>query len=107
MTVHSGYSNKLFSLEDAQSCVGKGWAGLVERGWQALDAENATLMQVKEKFGELRMYAGGCSGITLDLLEDLCRESIKICEECGAPGKLRSGGWIRTLCDEHAEDHKG
>jgi hypothetical protein len=25
------------------------------------------------------------------------------CEDCGIPGKVRGGGWIRTLCDTCAE----
>jgi hypothetical protein len=25
------------------------------------------------------------------------------CEVCGNVGRQRGGGWIRTLCDEHAE----
>jgi hypothetical protein len=28
------------------------------------------------------------------------------CETCGAPGKRRSGGWIRTLCDKHEEERQ-
>ena len=28
------------------------------------------------------------------------------CETCGAPGKRRGGGWIRTLCDHHEELHQ-
>jgi hypothetical protein len=32
--------------------------------------------------------------------------SYTICEECGAPGKLRGGGWMRTLCDKHEEERQ-
>ena len=28
------------------------------------------------------------------------------CEECGHPGKMRNGGWIRTLCDEHEAERQ-
>jgi len=28
------------------------------------------------------------------------------CEECGAPGTQRNGGWIRTLCDLHENEHQ-
>jgi hypothetical protein len=28
--------------------------------------------------------------------------SYRICEECGDRGKMRGGGWVRTLCDKHA-----
>lgn len=27
-------------------------------------------------------------------------ESFTVCEDCGAPGSRKSGGWIRTLCDQ-------
>jgi len=27
-------------------------------------------------------------------------DSYTICENCGKPGRVREGGWIRTLCDE-------
>jgi hypothetical protein len=26
------------------------------------------------------------------------------CEECGAPGKRRGGGWVYTACDEHTHE---
>jgi len=29
------------------------------------------------------------------------------CEQCGAPGEERGGGWIVTLCDTHAGERKG
>lgn len=59
--------------------------------------------QVKEKFGTLRFYYYGgddyCRGV--ESMADAM--SCVTCETCGKPGKIRRGGWIRTLCDEHAE----
>lgn len=56
--------------------------------------------QTKEKFGGLRFYMNGqdefISG-AIALAEDM---SFHICDTCGNPGQRRSGGWIRTLCDE-------
>jgi hypothetical protein len=60
--------------------------------------------QVKEKFGGLRFYyAGGDDYIrgVVDMAEEM---SYCTCEICGAPGKLRRGGWYRTLCDQHAKE---
>jgi hypothetical protein len=55
--------------------------------------------QIKEKFGTLTVYSAGgdeyCRG-AIDMAEGL---SSRICEDCGNPGKIRPGGWIRTLCD--------
>jgi hypothetical protein len=60
--------------------------------------------QIKEKFGELRFYYYGgddyCSGVE-SMAESM---SAVTCEVCGSSGKLRNGGWIRTLCDEHAKE---
>lgn len=64
-------------------------------------------MQVKEKFGGLRFYMQGDMG---EELNERCSELInaaelkasKTCEECGTYGQRRGGGWIRVLCDAHA-----
>ena len=60
--------------------------------------------QIKEKFGTLRFYyLGGddyCRGIE-SMAESM---SAVTCEVCGSPGKLRKGGWVQTLCDEHAKE---
>ena len=39
-----------------------------------------------------------------ELVKDAEKKSAETCEDCGAPGKLRKGGWLQTLCDEHAKD---
>ncbi|WP_116654006.1 hypothetical protein [Pelagibacterium sediminicola] len=70
-----------------------------DREWQTTD--------IKEKFGGLRIYWAGdypyAEDVFLDAAELL---SEHICEECGAPGESRAGGWIRTLCDQHAEQKR-
>jgi len=60
-----------------------------------------TIVQIKEKFGGLRLYT---NRITHD--QDLAvgfaeAMSNRVCEVCGRPGKHRQGGWVKTLCDEH------
>ena len=59
--------------------------------------------QVKEKFGTLRFYYYGGDD-QVDGIERMAESmSAVMCETCGAPGKTRNGGWIQTLCDEHAD----
>jgi len=61
--------------------------------------------QVKEKFGTLRFYYdGGDVGDGYFRGVEAMAEAMSsvTCEECGAPGQLRGGGWIRCLCDTHA-----
>jgi len=60
-------------------------------------------MQVKEKFGTLRFYYNGGDDFIHGLETMADAMSAVTCEECGNPGVLRRGGWIRTLCDNHAE----
>lgn len=62
--------------------------------------------QIKEKFGTLRFYYQGGDDFVHGaawLAESL---SGIICEECGAPGERRSGGWVRTLCDKHEAERQ-
>ena len=72
---------------------------LLSLGW------NKRIAQVKEKFGGLRFYVetddipeGGW-----DVIDKYEKKSRSICEKCGGEGVLRSGKWLRTLCDEHSE----
>ena len=60
-------------------------------------------IQVKEKFGTLRFYSYGGDDYTRGVEHMAESMSARTCEECGAPGKSRRGGWIQTLCDEHAK----
>lgn len=60
--------------------------------------------QVKSKFGTLRWYFRGST--PQGMLETIAAAewlSGAVCEVCGAPGTTRPGGWIRTLCDAHAD----
>ncbi len=58
------------------------------------------ILQVKEKFGGLRFYVQGSNDFFDGMICMAEQASYTICEQCGKPGKPRSGGWILTLCDE-------
>lgn len=90
---------ELFGLE-----IGPGWRSLVEPLIARCQAEGVTILQIKEKFGGLRFYVSDGSEALIRALDVAEAKSCTICEECGAPGERRGGGWIRTLCDFHAED---
>jgi len=62
-----------------------------------------TLDQVKEKFGTLRFYYTGGDDVIDGMVRMAESMSGVTCEECGSPGKRRGGGWVTTLCTEHAE----
>ena len=61
-------------------------------------------IQVKEKFGGLRFYYSGGDDHINGIVSMACAMSTQICEVCGNKGSVRGGGWISTLCDQHAEE---
>jgi len=63
-------------------------------------------VQIKEKFGTLRFYTNGGDEQIYGMIRMAESMSAVTCEECGAPGKHRSGGWIRTLCDTHETERQ-
>lgn len=95
--------------------VGKGWLPLIDAlcGWLQFNtdknshidhyATQVKAVQIKEKFGGLRFYVDDASDVQYAAISFAEHMSYHICEECGAPGKTRDKGWIRTLCDEHAK----
>ena len=89
---------------------GDGWAELLYGLSQALTthAQEAGLdivaTQVKEKWGELVVYADGTDDEADRLIEAAREASTSICEECGAPGRLYRRGWQQVRCPAHAPD---
>jgi hypothetical protein len=91
---------------------GDGWFNIVWRLCEDLEpfvmeAEKATgrpfeVLQVKQKFGGLRVYVSHRTDEILQRIETAQLESLRTCEVCGKPGKRREGGCIRTVCDGHA-----
>jgi hypothetical protein len=100
-------------VERAYMGTGPGWYNLIytltnyiDRRLENLNKDGGNrkvvIAQIKEKFGGLRYYADGDLDEAMDGAIDFAESlSYTICEECGEPGKLRSGGWMRTLCDKH------
>lgn len=69
------------------------------------------VLQIKEKFAELRVYYSfkqGNNPADQELRDDIDKiietyenKSNKVCENCGAEGKLRKAGYrMKTLCDQ-------
>jgi hypothetical protein len=100
--------------------VGDGWVGLLDEMMTELEKEGIEFEPdyIKEKFGQLRVSLNWTSESLHETKNEALVDrgyyivgkyedkSLCICEMCGKPGMLRSGGWIRTLCNIHAEDRK-
>lgn len=94
---NGGYDREL-----ALQSVKSGWASLIHKIFDKKEELNTTarIVQVKEKWGGLRIYSD-YDEVFEPFIHEVERESFKICEQCGAPGDLRSGGWYKTLCEVH------
>lgn len=104
-----------YTLAQGLEAVGPGWHGLVQEAFVKLPPGHI-IVQVKEKFGGLRIYfeipqkpyqhGEGASEYEA-LLNDLEMRSLKTCEECGKPGKPGGSGWIKTYCEECRKESRG
>lgn len=89
-----------------------GWDDLVGRTVDAMREIDPDVKfdQIKEKFGELRIYYTSSSPLEplLAALTDAAGKiSVTICERCGQPGELAADNyWWRTLCAEHRRERQ-
>ncbi|MCK9597110.1 hypothetical protein M0R19_08055 [Candidatus Pacearchaeota archaeon] len=85
---------------------GDGWISIIEEAIEKLEKADPEIVieQVKEKFGELRIYIESVNEETREIIRSIINEAEikanKTCECCGKPGKLRQSGWWKTLCDD-------
>lgn len=85
---------------------GDGWFDILDELFLELSKyEGIELMQVKEKFGGLRVYINGGSDEVYNLIDKAEEKSFKICEMCGKPGKNQEiNYWIYTVCEDHKQE---
>lgn len=115
---------KMFAQPYGGFAVGPGWWPILESlcnqihhhvEWKQEQKEkygrgegcdDVIVRQIKEKFGGLRFYYDGGDAVVDGMVRMAESWAGHSCEECGKPGKSRSGGWIRTLCDEHEAERQ-
>jgi hypothetical protein len=94
-----------YSLEFALESVGPGWANLVKEVFSSKErfGNPVKIIQVKEKFGGLRIYTDYVHNELDEVIREVEDKSYRTCETCGSPGAPRKAGWIYTACNEHAD----
>lgn len=67
-----------------------------------MDDENyPSVLQVKEKFGGLRLYASNTTEEMENEIGKAEKESCVTCESCGKEGEIKSvRGWYKCLCEK-------
>lgn len=108
---HAGHAGR----ECAAAGLEPGWAGLVDRLYDVIEpararGEDVAVTQVKQKWGELRVYLAGADAPAVSpLIDQLRAASRRTCEGCGeaAPDGprdvllgLASLPRVRTYCDD-------
>ena len=64
------------------------------------------IMQIKEKYGELRWYShGGTERIRREIIPRYEKLSRRTCIKCGQPATLVSTGWISPWCSTCANKY--
>lgn len=93
---------ELFGIE-----CGKGWNKLIIPILDYIDLYNSghddkiEILQIKEKFGGLRIYTSFSTPELDQLIDDAEEQSFKTCEYCGSTENIsQTTGWIKTLCSK-------
>ena len=81
---------------------GPGWNKLVDPIIELCKSSGVHIIQIKEKFGGLRIYVDDPTPAVEVEIREAENQSYKTCEVCGEPGQLYGGSWLKTLCKEHA-----
>ena len=106
------FKNRYASLTETCMC----WGFECEDGWFDLiynlcvniqnyiiesKFENIEVLQVKEKYGNLRFYISSGDEYIFNLINQAENESKTICEICGKKGKIiEKNGWYKCRCEE-------
>jgi hypothetical protein len=93
----------------------KGWWPLIDECIEELEKQvkkeklDTEIVQIKEKFGSLRIYLSSESNAISDIVERYEIYSEHVCEVCGAFWTAKNRechGWLKTLCQKCADDVK-
>lgn len=87
-------------------CTGNGWYWLIDNLCNCIqnyiDANKkpqVEIVQLKEKFGELRFYTNGTDKLIDGMIWLAESMSYQICEICGSTTNItHTKGWIKTMC---------
>ena len=123
---------KMFSEPYGGFCIGEGWWPIIEALCKQIQShtdwtnsrhallkkdnqynlkipkkvKQVTIHQIKEKFGGLRFYYQGGDDQIYGMVRMAESWAARTCEECGNPGQIRSGGWMKNLCDKHEKERQ-
>lgn len=84
-----------------------GWIPFVKEAVEKITAlgkaedEEFQILQVKEKFGGLRIYTSFDTPEIEKIISEAEERARSTCERCGKGGSLKAKGWwLKTCCDD-------
>lgn len=108
-TLYGNYP-ELFPDQITGLQCGSGWFHLIDGLCWAICAHSKmhqlpfpVVEEIKEKYGELRVYVRESSAAQEAMITLVERLSERVCEVCGAPGCVYedNSGWLYTRCEQH------
>jgi hypothetical protein len=110
------FAQKDLSMQETLMCwgieCGDGWYDLLDRVCKQIQneikwnkAQKVEFVQVKEKYGGLRIYMNGGDDRIDGMIQMAESFSYMICDVCGERGKPNKVGWISTRCEKHEGHH--
>lgn len=102
-------NGRQLTFENILKMVPEGWNNLLENGFKKMfeNGWDGKIIQIKEKFGGLRIYLDIDDEKIHKTIDEMEEESTKICCVCGcSPAKNITNSWILYYCNEHFEKLK-
>lgn len=93
--------------------VPEGWLDLVDTMCEEIrdvinpDSLDYEIIQIKEKYGQLRVYDFGGNEETEKIIDKYEKKSFGVCCRCGKPATKISRGYICPWCDSCAAEIGG
>ena len=93
---------KINNYEWLDNCFPKGWHELGHKMIEECEAAEPDfeIIDLKEKWGMIRMCAYPCTDEILEIEHYYERLSARTCCKCGKPATKTSTGWILPWCDD-------
>lgn len=85
---------------------GSGWSHLIKPVTDYCKKHHIKIIQIKEKFGSLRIYIDEYTPELVELINKAEAESEKTCEKCGEPGYIAGPGWVKCFCEQHHNERQ-
>ena len=90
------------SLKEALALTKPGWHKLVRRLYRRKPLFGTQVLDLKEKYGMLRVAVVTNSQRYAEFVCEIENESMRTCDICGKPGLCTEvDGWYATRCEVH------